>query len=603
MTTKKGKAENKTSLNEKKLGEDKDFLMKAGTSSEELKASKEELKAINEELRSTAEELENSKEELQSVNEELTTVNNELKVKIDEVRHANSDLENLIRSTNIATIFLDKEMNIKRYTPSITSIFNLIPGDIGRPLSHITHRLSSDNFQKDATKVLESLQPIEREVYSDDNRVFIARLFPYRTIDDKIEGTVISFIDISENEKGKQKILEERNFSESIIATIREPLLVLNKDMKVVSANRYFCEIFQVQYEEYIDKSVYELGNNQWDIPKLHELLETILPQKKHFSDFEVSYDFEDIGQRTMLLNAREIIHNKGEERLILLAIEDVTESKRLEKKLGESEVNYRGIVNQTVAGILKVDAKGHFIFSNKQMAKMLGYELEEMLQLTTADVVHKKDIERNNELFEQMLSTGDSYTIEKRMICKDGHFIWCNNQVSPILDQENRFISAVIVSIDITEQKKEEEQKDDFIGIASHELKTPLTGIKAYSELLLEKFSDEEQSESFPLVQKLNKQVDRLNRLVYGLLDTTRISEGRFNLEYGQFDLNELIEKRVSEARLASPNYKFIIEAGEIQSVSGDSERIGQVLTNLISNAVKYSQDDDRVIISSEDI
>src|SRR5699024_8415994 len=190
MTTKKGKAENKTSLNEKKLGEDKDFLTKAGTSSEELKASKEELKAINEELRSTAEELENSKEELQSVNEELTTVNNELKVKIDEVRHANSDLENLIRSTNIATIFLDKEMNIKRYTPSITSIFNLIPGDIGRPLSHITHRLSSDNFQKDATKVLESLQPIEREVYSDDNRVFIARLFPYRTIDDKIEGTV-----------------------------------------------------------------------------------------------------------------------------------------------------------------------------------------------------------------------------------------------------------------------------------------------------------------------------------------------------------------------------------------------------------------------------
>src|SRR5699024_8664281 len=131
----------------------------------------------------------------------------------------------------------------------------------GRPLSHITHRLSSDNFQKDATKVLESLQLIEREVYSDDNRVFIARLFPYRTIDDKIEGIVISFIDISENEKGKQKILEERNFSESIIATIREPLLVLNKDMKVVSANRYFCEIFQVQYEEYIDKSVYELGN------------------------------------------------------------------------------------------------------------------------------------------------------------------------------------------------------------------------------------------------------------------------------------------------------------------------------------------------------
>src|SRR5699024_6136559 len=206
MTTKKGKAENKTSLNEKKLGEDKDFLTKAGTSSEELKASKEELKAINEELRSTAEELENSKEELQSVNEELTTVNNELKVKVDEVSHANSDLENLIRSTNIATIFLDKGMNIKRYTPSVTSIFNLIPEDIGRPLSHIAHRLSPNDFHYDAARVLESLQPIEREVYSNDKRIFIARFSPYRTVDDKIDGNVISFIDITDRKRIEKKI-------------------------------------------------------------------------------------------------------------------------------------------------------------------------------------------------------------------------------------------------------------------------------------------------------------------------------------------------------------------------------------------------------------
>src|SRR5699024_3472816 len=126
---------------------------------------------------------------------------------------------------------------------------------------------------------------------------------------------------------------------------------------------------------------------------------------------------------------------------------------------------------------------------------------------------------------------------------------------------------------------------------------------IKAYSELLLEKLSDEEQSSTFPLIQKLNNQVDRLHRLIYGLLDTTRISDGRFDLKYGSFDLNELIEKRVSEVRLTSPDYKFIIETGSIQTVSGDEERIGQVLTNLISNAVKYSPDADKVIISSEDI
>ncbi|HEX4948834.1 MAG TPA: CheR family methyltransferase, partial [Blastocatellia bacterium] len=149
------------------------------TSTEELKASNEELQAINEELRSASEELETSKEELQSVNEEFTTVNLELKDKIDETIRANSDLQNLILSTEIATIFLDRRLRLKRYTPPVTEIFNIIPGDLGRPFAHITHRFEPSDFAEDAAASLNHLRTFEREVHSLDGRFFIARFSPY----------------------------------------------------------------------------------------------------------------------------------------------------------------------------------------------------------------------------------------------------------------------------------------------------------------------------------------------------------------------------------------------------------------------------------------
>jgi two-component system CheB/CheR fusion protein len=573
------------------------------TSTEELKASNEELQAINEELRSTAEELETSKEELQSVNEELITVNNELKEKVEEVGHANSDLENLMRSTDIATIFLDRGLNIKRYTPRVTDIFNLIPSDAGRPLSHITHRLSPDNFQKDAAKVLQSLQPMEREVRSEDGRAFIVRFSPYRTLDDKIDGVVISFIDITEREKAEQRIKDERAYAEAIISTVRGPIIVLDKNLRVVSANRSFYKSFKVSPEESEEKFIYDLGNRQWDIPKLRDLLENILPEKNEFQDFEVEHKFEKIGQRTMLLNAREIIRTDGIERLILLAFEDITERKKTEQALRESEENYRVMVNQAVAGILKTDRSGNIIFTNDQFEKMMGYTAEELLQMNIAGLVHEKDREHHTEMFETMQKGGEGYMIEKRLERKDGYYIWVNNYNAPIFAGDGSLRSVAIVSVDITDQKAIEKQKDDFIGIASHELKTPLTSIKACTELLQEVFAEDEETQNDSLVKTLNGQVDRLTRLVSDLLDTTRITGSQLDLKQETFDLNKLIEECVGEAQLTTSKHQLIIKPGDVSPLHADRERIGQVIINLLTNAIKYSPDANQVIIFSENI
>lgn len=176
------------------------------TSIEELKASNEELQAMNEELRSASEELETSKEEAQAVNEELGALNAELREKIDEVGRANSDLQNLLASTRIATLFLDRRLRIRRYTPSAQELFNLIPGDVGRPLAHVTHKLAYEGLVADAESVISSLVTVEREVETRDGSWLTARLMPYRTVNDQIDGLVITFTDIHERKEAEREL-------------------------------------------------------------------------------------------------------------------------------------------------------------------------------------------------------------------------------------------------------------------------------------------------------------------------------------------------------------------------------------------------------------
>ena len=306
------------------------------TSNEELKSTNEELQSSNEELQSTNEELETSKEELQSVNEELSTVNAELENKVDMLSRANNDMSNLLTSTEIGTIFLDNELCVQRFTPAATQMVNLIQTDIGRPLSHIVSNLKYDNFIKDTKEVLDTLVPIEKEVESNDGRWYSVRILPYRTTENVIEGAVVTFVDISQQkhiqgELGRHGEILERSseYARNIVDTMREPLLVLGGDLKVVSGNRSFYKNFQVTPGETEGKLIYELGNGQWDIPRLRELLENILPANDVFDDFEVEHEFPNIGKRKIILNARRIISEKGEKELILLAMEDMTDRKK----------------------------------------------------------------------------------------------------------------------------------------------------------------------------------------------------------------------------------------------------------------------------------
>jgi len=294
-------------------------------SNEELKSTNEEMQSTNEELQSTNEELETSKEELQSVNEELVTVNAELQNKIEQLAGMQNDMKNLLDNINVGTIFLNDSLNIKRFTREAIRVYRLAASDVGRPLGDIKSNIEGDDLLADAQAVLDSLVPREREMRTKSGDWYLTRIQPYRTLDNVIDGVVLTFTDISKRIQAETAMQEAREFAESIVDTVREPLLVLDASLKVISASRAFYQKFKVAVEDTMGRQIYELGQRQWNIPKLRELLETILPRDKVFDGFEVEHDFPAIGKRKMLLNARKVSGKAGGAELILLAIEDVT--------------------------------------------------------------------------------------------------------------------------------------------------------------------------------------------------------------------------------------------------------------------------------------
>jgi two-component system CheB/CheR fusion protein len=420
---------------------------------EEMSASSEEMQSTNEELRSTLEELETSKEELQSINEELQTVNQQNRHKVEELAQLSGDLQNLLTATDIATLFLDRSLRIMRFTPKLGELFNVRGTDRVRPIADLTHRLGYPELKSDAEAVLSRLVPLEREIQDETGHWYLTRVLPYRSNKDRIDGVVITFIDIdrrkkaeatiaagadrlrrminvdavgvlifdesgmlidsnetyqkmsgfskeeissrrltwrtmtppeymevseqqmegvvrsgrigpyekeclrkdgsrswmifagatlgdgtiveycidvSDRKRAEQEVLDSKYYAESIFESLHEPLLVLTPDLIVHSANPAFYRTFEVEPTATLGRKIYDLGNQQWDIPELRTLLEEVLPSNNIFKDYEVEHTFEKIGTRTMLVNARRLDHVQ----LVLLGLRDITERKRAEKEL-----------------------------------------------------------------------------------------------------------------------------------------------------------------------------------------------------------------------------------------------------------------------------
>lgn len=297
---------------------------------QDLRAANEEILSSNEELQSTNEELETAKEEIQATNEELNTINEELRGRNLETEQLNNDLLNILSSATLPILILGTHLEIRRFTPMAQSIFNLIPTDVGRSLRDIRHTLQCPDLEGTIAQVIDTLHSHRQEVQDQQGHWYDLTIRPYKTRENQIVGAVLVLVDIDALKRSMQQLQDSRDYASAIVETIWEPLLVLDGDLRVVTANHSFYQTFQVEPGETEHHWLADIGNGQWNIPYLQERLRDILAGRNSSFEFEIQHEFERIGQKFMVLNVRQI-KTATVENLLLLAIIDVTDRKRLE--------------------------------------------------------------------------------------------------------------------------------------------------------------------------------------------------------------------------------------------------------------------------------
>jgi two-component system CheB/CheR fusion protein len=269
--------------------------------------------------------LETSKEEMQSLNEELQTVNGQLQSKLDELAQASDDIQNLLNSTEIATIFLDGKLRIKRFTNEARQIIKLIPGDVGRPLADLVANLDYNELQEDAAEVIRTLAFREREVRTKSGDWRLVRIMPYRTTDNMIDGLVVTFIDINKIKRAEQAAEEAMVVSNGIVATMRESLLVLDSNFRIVSANRAFFRTFQLHADDVDGRDVFRIADSFWNQPELRSAVEHLAATGAHIENFRLSRKLPDGRNQTIILNAQRLQQPDHEPPRLLLLMEDVS--------------------------------------------------------------------------------------------------------------------------------------------------------------------------------------------------------------------------------------------------------------------------------------
>ncbi|HJW81744.1 MAG TPA: chemotaxis protein CheB [Acidiferrobacterales bacterium] len=311
---------------ELELAATKEYLQSAieqqETSNEELRSANEEIQSSNEELQSINEELETAKEELQSTNEELNTVNDELEGRNHELSQLNNDLTNLISSVNLPVIIVGADLRVRRFTPQVEKLLSLIATDVGRPIGDIKPNFTIPNFGALIAETIDTVRTTQIEAQDHDGRWYSVRIQPYRTLDNQITGAVIVFIDIDLIKKSLEAASIARDYAESVVSAMRHPILVLDKDLRVVSASAAYLQTFQVSAHETLGNLLYRLGNGQWGIPQLRGKLEDVIARDTAFDNFPVTHAFEKIGKRTVAVSGRRIPSGPTTPPLVLMQIE-----------------------------------------------------------------------------------------------------------------------------------------------------------------------------------------------------------------------------------------------------------------------------------------
>ena len=391
-------------------------------------------------------------------------------------------LEAILGAMRQPLVVLNGDLRVETANDAFYTTFEISPDETeGR----LVYELGNRQWDiPDLRKLLEDILPnngevrdfkVEHEFERIGRRVMVlnAHRMERGGRDDRI---LFAIDDTTEREQLLWELEGQKEYAEKIVDASHDALLILGWDLRVKTANETFYTTFKVDPAETEDKLVYELGNGQWDIPQLRELLENVLPDNDTFDDFLVEHDFEEIGRRTMVLNARRLDHTK----MILLAIEDETEARRSAAFLRESEAQFRVLVETTAQAVWEADANGVVVTDSPSWRAFTGQTTDEWLGTGWADAVHPDDRDFAEGHWRESVAAGHDLDAEFRLRRAEGGWRWTHVRAAPVRDDDGRILKWVGMNTDISPRKEAEEQRELLLGELNHRVKNIFAVIRS---------------------------------------------------------------------------------------------------------------------------
>ena len=574
---------------------------------EELETTNEEQQATNEELLASNEELQSTNEELQSVNEELYTVNSEYQIKIQQLTELTNDIDNLLRSTDIGVIFLDNDLNIRKFTPTTSNIINILPTDINRPLSHFTHNLNCPNLVEILSNFVVSQIPLELEVINQKTQEqMLMRVNTYQGENNNNDGVVVTFVNINQLKKFQNQLQTSNNWLDNIYINSPVGLCLLDQNLKFVKVNENFAKINNLSAVEHIGKTGQEL------FPEWANIYEPLMRQLLETGETLRNVEFKTL--TPVFLQTRYWI---GSLYPVLLengqsgvggVITEITEEKETQKEGKRAKDRLEEAQSISHLGNWELNLQTQKMRCSKELFKIISFDFNlgepTLAQLITC--IHVEDKARFLEALEQLKTQGIAYDIDIKIIrCHDGEIRHINAIGKPGYNQENQITNIYGTMLDISDRKQAEialskakegaeagtKAKGDFLANMSHEIRTPMNGVIGIIQLLLMTDLSPEQKK---LVDMIRDSGNLLLTIINDILNLSKIESGNFELEEHPFVLRtvvqsifDLLQREILDKKI---DFTYSIDPDIPDGFLGDSDRLRQIFLNLLGNAVKFT-------------
>ncbi|CCM79439.1 chemotaxis protein CheB [Rhizobium mesoamericanum] len=544
---------------------------------QELRAANEELQSMNEEYRSTAEELETSKEELQSINEELHTVNAELKSKLESISAAHSDLQNLSAATEIGTLFLDPEMRIKMFTAPVAELFNITRHDIGRAITDFTHQLDYDDIETDARTVLKDLIPIEREVLSRRGQRFSMRLRPYRTVEDRIDGTVVTFVDITDRARAEAALRESEDRLRQFGEASQDILWIRDAETFQWS---YLTPAFEVIYG--LDREAALRGDNMvgWlelVVPEDRERVAENLQRVRNgeWVTFEYRIQRPSDGDIRWLRNTDFPIRDETGRIAHIGGIgHDITEMKLAEEALAAAEQRQRALLEGIPQLVWRAVDGGKWTWSSPQWTKYTGQTEIESHGLGWLEPVHPDDRELAQGTWSKAVESGGVEVEYRIRQAGSNNYRWFHTRATPVRDAAGAVVEWLGTSTDVDDLRGMQARQEVLVSELQHRTRNLIGVIRSTADKSARASSDLDDFR-----ERFRDRLDALAR-AQGLLS-------RLN-DHDRVSFDELIEGELSAVDSSAD--QIILEGPRgVRLRSSTVQTLAMALHELATNATKY--------------